>query len=295
MTGQGPLGIIAGAGVLPVAVAEAAAAGGREVYVVALEGFADAALERFDHDWSPISRGGHIIAMLRRRGCRELVLVGAVRRPTAWLRHAGSLIWFALRNPDVLAAGDSTVLARVVKVLERHGFVVRGAHEVVPALVIPAGPLGRRVPDAAELDNIETGFRIALELGRLDVGQGAVVARGRVLAVEAAEGTDRMLDRVGALNPTAGGRRAGVLVKCPQPIQDLRVDMPTIGPETVRRAAAAGLAGIAIVAGRVLVSDAQATAALADALGLFVVARQAGAAAEPRAQAGAPSSSAAGG
>lgn len=271
--GEGPVGIIAGAGILPERVADAVIDSGRQVYIVALTDFADPVLARFPHDWARISRGSRIIGLLKKNRCEEIVMVGGVRRPRSFVREAGfGLLWFAIRNLDLLAAGDSTVLGRVIRVLEREGFTVRGAHELAPELVLPAGVLGTCLPDRQAEADIARGFRVALGIGALDIGQGAVVSGNRVLAVEAAEGTDQMLARVAALNRVRRGRR-GVLVKCPQPIQDLRVDMPTIGPETVRRAAEAKLAGIAIAANRVLVSEAETTRRLADELGLFVIAR----------------------
>ncbi|HYJ58442.1 MAG TPA: LpxI family protein, partial [Methyloceanibacter sp.] len=121
---------------------------------------------------------------------------------------------------------------------------------------------------------IETAIRVVRELGRLDVGQAAVVANGYVLAVEAAEGTDAMLARCAELRAAGrAGRRhlSGVLVKAPKPGQEERVDQPTIGPETVKKVAEAGLAGIAVAAGRVLMAERAATIEAANVHQIFVV------------------------
>jgi DUF1009 family protein len=164
------------------------------------------------------------------------------------------------------------VLSSVVRFLEGKGYRVYGAGEVAPELLAAEGNLGAKAPSPDDRADIETGFRVVSALGRLDVGQAAVVVKGRVLAVEAAEGTDAMLVRCAELRK--GGRRrglAGVLVKAPKPGQEERVDLPTIGPDTVEMAAQAGLAGIAVAAGRVLIADRDATIAAAGQHGLFLV------------------------
>lgn len=273
MTASTPLGIIAGAGSMPITIADAARSQGRDVFIVALEGWADPGIESFPHKHMRMSKVMDIMAELRQRGCVELVMVGGISRPKRWRRDVGlRFIWSILTNIDLMWSGDSTALSKVVRFLERNGFVVRGAHEIAPDLVLPPGPLGRRAPNSRDQKDIAKGFESALTLGALDIGQGVVVARNRVLAVEAAEGTDAMLERVKALNKVDPGSRQGVLVKCPQPIQDLRVDMPTIGPETVRRAAEARLAGIAVAAGSVLVIEAKQVEEIANASDMFVMA-----------------------
>ena len=139
-----------------------------------------------------------------------------------------------------------------------------------------AGKLGAKEPSADDHTDIEAGFRVVEALGRLDVGQAAVVVKGYVLAVEAAEGTDEMLARCAELRRAGQGRleRAGVLVKAPKPGQEERVDLPTIGPETIKGAAAAGLAGIAVTAKHVLIADRAATIAAADAHEIFIFGRR---------------------
>ena len=144
---------------------------------------------------------------------------------------------------------------------------------MAPELLAGEGTLGAKSPSPEDRADIETGFRVVAALGRLDVGQAAVVVKGRVLAVEAAEGTDAMIARCAELRKGASARRrglAGVLVKAPKPGQEERVDLPTIGPDTVESAARARLAGIAVAAGRVLIADRAATFAAADRHGLFL-------------------------
>ncbi len=162
------------------------------------------------------------------------------------------------------------MLRRVARFFEAQGFEVAGVHEVARRLLAPPGAFSSKSPDAAALDDIRLGFRVARALGSLDIGQGAVVARQYVLAVEAAEGTDAMLRRCRELNNWGFKSRKGVLVKAPKPGQDLRLDMPVIGPRTVEFAAEVGLAGIAVAAGAVLLAEQQELVEKADKLGLFL-------------------------
>lgn len=266
-----PLGILAAGGTIPAAVAEAALALGRPVHVVALRGQADPALERFPHDWVRIGQVGHLIAALRRAGCRDMVIVGSLRRPDFWksgadfglIRHFPT-IWSLTRG------GDDTILSRVVRFFEAQGFAVRGAHEFAPSLLAPLGPLSGVRPTAEHEQDIAHGLALLRAMAPFDVGQAVVVARGYVLAVEAAEGTDEMLKRCGQLRQWGRKGRSGVLVKVPKAGQEMRVDMPAIGARTVENAAAAGLAGIAVASGQVIVADLEETVRLADQHGLFV-------------------------
>ncbi|WKW50564.1 LpxI family protein [Rhodomicrobium lacus] len=265
------IGIVAGGGTLPVAVAEAAAARGERPYIVGLQGNACADIERFPHSYAGLGQIGRILGALRREGCNRVVFVGSLRRPNlfrlkidaGFVRHLPELL-------RLLRGGDDSVLRGVARFFEARGFEVLAAHEVAPRLLAPAGTFSGRPPDAEALADLRLAFRVARALGKYDIGQGAVVARGYVLAVEAAEGTDAMLARCRELNRWGFKNRQGVLVKTPKPGQDLRLDMPAIGPRTVELAAEAGLAGIAVAAGGVLLAEQQAIVEKADAHGLFL-------------------------
>ncbi|MGE0408557.1 MAG: LpxI family protein [Amphiplicatus sp.] len=261
------LGLIAGAGALPLRIA--AAAPRENLHVIRLEGVADEALKRFPGDECGLAELGKIIRLMKAAGCDAAMLAGVVRRPDfASLRpdwRGAALI------PTLIAAaakGDGAILAAIVETLEGEGFLVIGADEALKDLAAPEGPLGRERPDTEDFADIGKAAALIRALGPFDVGQGAVVAGGHVLAVEAAEGTDAMLDRCAGL--ATQERRRGVLVKRPKPGQELRVDLPVIGAETVRRAAKARLRGVAVEARAALIIDARETAAIADALGLFV-------------------------
>lgn len=170
--------------------------------------------------------------------------------------------------------GDDALLRLMVGAFEAAGFNVEGAHEVMDDLTLPEGPLGRHTPSAEHLTDAKQALEVARAIGRLDIGQAAVVAHGLVLAVEAQEGTDAVLARVAELPAHLKGRPgagAGVLAKATKPIQETRVDLPTIGLATIRGVARAGLAGIVGETGRLLVLDREAVIALADELGVFVL------------------------
>lgn len=273
LAGEGlpPLAIIAGGGGLPCALAEAATRSGRSLHVIGIRGEAEAGIERYPHTWLKWGEVGKLFATLESLGCRDLVIIGAVTRPDlANVRFD----FGAIRNLPFLLSlgigGDDHVLSSVVRFLEAKGYRVHGAGDVAPELLAGEGALGLKSPSAEEREDIGKGLRVVEALGRLDVGQGAVVSKGRVIAVEAAEGTDAMLMRCGELRQDRRGKRAGVFVKAPKPGQEERVDMPVIGPDTVRRAADAGLAGIAVAAGRVLIAERAATIEAADRHGIFL-------------------------
>ena len=272
---SGPLGIIAGSGLLPCTVADAAAARGLPLHVVGISGEASHAIERYPHTWVKWGEVGKLFAALDKHGCRDLVIIGAVTRPD--LAHV-KFDFGAIRNLPFLVSlgmgGDDHVLSSIVRFLEKKGYRVHGADDVAPELLAGEGALGKHAPSPEDRADIALGFEVVRALGALDVGQAAVVAKGYVVAVEAAEGTDAMLERCAELRRSGRARGrglTGVLVKAPKPGQEERVDLPTIGPETVRRAAAASLAGIALAAGQVLIVERAATIEAADRHGLFLV------------------------
>jgi DUF1009 family protein len=272
---EGPLGIIAGRGPLPCVVAESAAARGVPLHIVAIRGEARDEIERFPHTWVKWGEIGKMFKALDKNGCGDLVIIGGVARPD--FSNVRLDLGAIKTLPFILSlgkGGDDHVLSRVVRFFEEKGYRVHGAGDVAPELLAGEGVLGDIRPSAEDEADLEIAFRVVSALGRLDVGQAAVVVKGHVLAVEAAEGTDAMLARCAELRERSGNLRrgrAGVMVKAPKPGQEQRVDLPTIGPKTVRKAAAAGLAGIAVAAGQVLMAERAATVAAANESGLFLV------------------------
>ncbi len=272
---QGLLGLVAGGGALPLSIARACWERGRAVYVVRLIGHADPALKVYEGDEAHVGEFGRTIALLKAAGCKSVCFAGVVSRPDLarlQVDEVGRLALPALM--EAARAGDDALLRATAKVFVDAGFRLEGAHEVTGAVpTLGAGPLGRLSPSAGHQADVERALAVARTIGELEIGQGAVVVSGLVLAVEAQEGTDAMLARVASLPQALRGSsdaRRGVLAKAPKPIQDLRLDMPVIGPRTVEAAAAAGLAGIAGEAGGVIVLDPEETTAAADRLGLFV-------------------------
>ena len=266
---QGPLGIIAGSGGLPGHLIDSCRSAGREVFVIALDGDADpATVDAVPHAWCRIGAAGKALDLLHGHGVRDLVLAGGVRRPTlAALRPDWRAAKF-LARVGYHALGIDGLLKAIVKELEREGFRVIGAEELLAEAGLPEGPLGNHSPDADAQQDIALGMRVARAIGALDIGQAVVVQQGLVLGVEAIEGTDALLRRCAGLRRDGPG---GVLVKAEKPGQERRADRPVIGPQTVTLAAEAGLSGIAAEAGATLVLDRAELVRCADAAGIFVV------------------------
>ena len=259
------LGIVAGAGDLPQRIADAARGAGRDVFVLGLEGFAQPPLPQA---WVRLGAAAQGIDILRAQGVTELVLAGGVRRPSLLalrpdLRTAKFVAKIGMR-----ALGDDGLLRAIVAELEGEGFRVVGADTILNAALAPEGVLGKIVPDEIARGDVARGVTAARALGALDIGQAVVVQQGVVLGVEGTEGTDALVARCASLALDGPG---GVLVKMAKPGQERRADLPTIGPDTVVRAADAGLRGIAVEAGAALILDRAETIAAADARGLFIV------------------------
>jgi DUF1009 family protein len=240
------------------------------VYILGFEGFAEpSVIEAYPHAYVRLGAAGEMLRRLRENGCRDLVLVGPVRRPSLLtLRPDAEGMRIVARIGRAAFSGDDGLLAAVVKVLGEEGFSILGAHEVLSEALGPPGLLGRAAPDAQAETDIARGVAVVRALGGVDVGQACVVQLGCVLAVEAIEGTDQMLARAAGLARPGPG---GVLVKLVKPGQDRRADLPTIGPRTVTGAHAAGLRGVAFEAGGTLITDQAACVAEADRLGVFLL------------------------
>lgn len=270
-----PLAIIAAGGSVPFEVASAARAAGRRLLVIALEGEADERLRAFPYAAVKWGQLGRLEQLLADHGSREIVLIGSVhRRPdfSSIGLDLGTLRYLP-RIIKGMVGGDDTVLGNLIRALEELGYRVIGAHEVAPQLVAAVGLVAGPAPRSADREDAAVALAAAKAIGALDIGQAAVAVGGRVIAVEAAEGTDAMLERVAVVREKGRARwkgRAGVLAKRSKPQQDIRVDMPAIGPQTVERVVRAGLAGIAIEPGRVLIAERAETLRLAAETGTFI-------------------------
>jgi DUF1009 family protein len=263
------LGLIAGGGRVPLLVREACRDSDRAVFIAALNGFCDAeTVTGSDHAWFDMTQVGKLFDGLKAQGVAEVTVCGRVTRPD-----------FSKLLPDWRGAkllprfikaglqGDDAVLRVVVETFEAEGFRLVGVDEVVAGLLAPAGQLGAVAPGEDDWRDIRAGIAAARKLGAEDKGQAVVAALGEAVGLEDQNGTDALLLRMAA-EPKA---RAGVLVKCLKPGQERRVDLPTIGTDTVANAKRAGLRGIAVEAGSALIVDRRATISAADTAGLYLI------------------------
>ena len=271
-----PVGVVAGGGAMPFAVAESLVARGITPVLFPLRGACDPArVEKFRHRWISVGQLGRAMRLFREEGCRDMIFIGTLVRPSLsevrfdfkTLRLVGHLI-------SAFRGGDDHLLSGIGRMLEQDGFRMVGIREVAPDLLMPEGCISRAGPADSARADIERGRAVLTALGPFDIGQAAVVIDGHVVAVEDIEGTDALLARVTRLREEGRIRAAvgrGVLVKAPKSGQDLRFDLPTIGPRTIEGVARAGLAGIAVAAGNTIAAEAQAMIAVADAKLVFVI------------------------
>jgi len=270
-----PIGVIAGNGRVPILVARGIRQAGSPLVVVGLRGLADPALRGMaDHFvWAGVVRVGRWIRLLHRRGVSRAVMVGGVRKsdmyvPFRLLRYIPDLrtlrLWYRTTRKD---HRDSTILTAVADELASEGIELMSSVEYCQEHLADEGLMTRtRVPSSAAGD-VEFGFLIARRSAELDIGQSVAVKESEIIAVEAIEGTDRMITRAGELCRTGGW----TFVKVARPDQDMRFDVPTIGPDTIRNLRAAGAACVVLQAGRSLIVDKPDTLRLADELGIAVL------------------------
>lgn len=268
------IGLILGEGDLPLAVIDGCRTAGHEMFIARLEGYAapnpdDIASESFG-----LAKFGAMTKAFKAHGCTHVCFAGNVHRPD--FKTLKPDFKGFRRLPGAIAAarqGDDALLRYIVQTFEADGFSIVSPQTLCAHILMPEGHLGAVTLSDEHRGDAEKACRIAREIGRLDIGQGAVVADGLVLAVEAQEGTDGMLRRVADLPETLRGtaaRRRGVLAKMVKPGQETRVDLPTIGPDTVALAQAAGLAGIVTEGGQSFVLDKAAVIAAADKAQIFI-------------------------
>ncbi|PPR11604.1 MAG: hypothetical protein CFH41_00475 [Alphaproteobacteria bacterium MarineAlpha11_Bin1] len=264
------LGIIAGAGALPGQVIAACREIGRDFFVLAFEGSAErAVIGDAPVDWIKMSSISTALAGARREGIKDLVLVGKIPRPSLLelMKDVRSARFVAKVGTRML--GDDTILSAVVRELEEaEGFNVVGPEEILQDLLATSGYYGKLIPTDDDLSDIRRCMEVVREIGRLDIGQAAIVQNGFVIGVEGAEGTDRMIARCAEF--VSSDLPGGVLVKAAKPNQNPRIDLPAVGPSTVKCVADAGLRGIAIEAGRTLVVERTEMVRVADAAGIYL-------------------------
>lgn len=269
------LGVIAGGGKFPAMVIEGARRAGRRVAVLGLRDIADPELRQLadEFHWVAPLRLGQWIRTLTQAGARSAVMAGYVRKHTMYRRFGilGFLpdwrflrLWFL----DIPDKRNDSVLKAVADLLARHGIVLEDVTRYCPSALAPEGTLGATAPTAAQRRDLEFGWAIAKEMGRLDIGQSIAVKNTEVIAVEAIEGTDRMIERAGTLCRSGGW----MMIKVAKPDQDMRFDVPTIGPDTIANLHRNGATALAIEAGKTVIVDLPETAGAAEEHGIAVVA-----------------------
>ena len=269
-TGQRKLGIIAGGGSIPKKLIEFCKKNKRDYFVLAIEGNADKNLidDSVPHQWIRIGQAGTGFKRFHDEKVQDVIMIGTIRRPGFFdlMPDLRTTAFFA--KIGMKSLGDDGILRALVKEIESEGMAVKGVHEVLPEILVKKGILGKYKPDKQAEADIRRGIEVALELGKLDVGQAVIVQQGLVLGVEGIEGTDELIRRCGDYRRKGEG---GVLVKLRKPQQDMRIDLPTIGPRSVTRAKESGLRGIALHAGNGLIVDEDEVIRQADKEGLFVI------------------------
>ena len=263
------LGMIAGSGMMPVEIIKHCNDTGRDIFVVGIEPFAkEEELKEALHIFAKIGEAGKIINAMTKNEVREIVLAGGIKRPSFkelipdW-KGAKLMAKLAIRKMS-----DDNMFRAVIDEIESHGFKVVGIENVVPQMMFTEGVYGKVKPSSEDMDDIQRGITVAKALGAVDVGQAVVVQEGMVLAVEAIEGTDMMLSRAATVKKPG---KPPVMIKTLKPGQDLRVDLPAIGLQTIEQLKKYGIKGIAVEAEGILLIERNKVVKMADELGIFII------------------------
>ncbi|MBR3501665.1 MAG: UDP-2,3-diacylglucosamine diphosphatase LpxI [Alphaproteobacteria bacterium] len=266
---QKKLGIIAGGGQLPQILINHCLDTKRDFFVLAIEGNADKAIfnPQIAHKWIRIGQAGTGFKLFHEQKVEEVVMIGTIKRPTLsdLIPDLRTTAFFA--KIGFKSLGDDGILRALIKEIESENMRVVGIHEVLPDILVKDGILTKTKPDKQAIADIKRGVEVALELGRLDVGQSVIVQQGLVLGVEGIEGTDELIKRCGTYKRKGDG---GVLVKLRKPQQDMRIDLPTIGTETIEQLHNSGMKGVAVHSGNALIVNEREVIDLANKYGIFI-------------------------
>lgn len=271
---ESPIAILAGSGRLPQILASELVRTNRKVVVVELASDAGPWPDGVKAWHIPPTQISTILAKLREEEAQTIVMAGGMNARPRLRDFRFDRVFFRYARSVALALvkGDDGLLSTAVRNLEREGFSVKGAHEIIPELLAPNQTMTTCEPSPSDEIDIKEAMRAAHVLGAKDKGQAAVARNGVVIALEERSGTAAMLKTLA--DSGAGYRRSGVLAKVSKPGQELRVDMPAIGPDTILQAWRAGLAGIVIEAGHALLIDREEIIRKANEHGLFVCGRK---------------------
>lgn len=263
------LGIIAGGGELPQKLLQWCVANNHPYYALAIQGNAQPEYFTDDikHEWIRIGQAGTGFKRFKEEGVKEIILIGTIKRPTLaeLVPDLRTATFFAKLGTKAL--GDDGILRALVKEIESEGMKVVGIQEVVPNLLVREGVLTKRKPDKEDEEDIRRGVEVASTLGKLDVGQSVVIQQGLVLGVEGIEGTDKLIIRCAEYKRKG---KAPLLVKLRKPQQDMRIDLPTIGAQTIENAYNSGFKGVAVHAGNTLIVNEPEVIKLANKYGMFI-------------------------
>jgi DUF1009 family protein len=263
------LGLIAGGGMLPQLLIDQCHKNGIDVYIIGFKGQTDAELmHRAPHQWAALGAVSTIFEAFRSNGIQDLVLIGRIRRPHLREIRPDFKAAKILAKIGFRALGDSSLLSALRKELEAEGFMLHGMHEFCPELLAQEKTYSRNTPDTEQEKDIQIGIKESQKIGEMDIGQSVVVHHGTILGVEGREGTDELIKRCAAKQ---GNAKGPILVKTCKPQQDRALDMPTIGPDTIKTAHACGFSGIVIQAGATLVVDIKSIEKLTDQYNMFFV------------------------
>ncbi|PCJ99739.1 MAG: UDP-2,3-diacylglucosamine pyrophosphatase [Zetaproteobacteria bacterium] len=263
------LGIIAGGGNLPSYLLSICNDKGIEPFIIGFDGQTGVdIMEDNHHQWVGFGEAGKIISFFKSNGVKDLVLIGGVKRPSFSEIKPDFKAVKILSRIGFRALGDNDLLSALKTELEKEGFILRGVQDFCDGLLIEEGTVGRYKPEPDDAVSIEFGLKVSQEIGALDIGQSVIVQNAMIVGVEAVEGTDALIARCSDLQQNG---RGGILVKTRKPQQDKMLDMPTIGPQTIINAHNAGLAGIVLHAGNVIIVDIKTVANYADKYKIFVV------------------------
>lgn len=266
---QDKIGLIAGNGDLPERIISEFVKSGKEIFVISISDHKPPSLSKVPHINLSIGSVGKAIRTLRSESVKKIVFAGGLKRPKfSSLRPDAGGVKLLARISKAKFIGDNSLLSIVIRFFEGSGFEVIGVEKILDNLLMPKGVLGQIEPNNSAMKDIEIGTEIARDIGKLDIGQSIIIQQGVVIGVEAVEGTDALMQRCGKLQ---NGDVGGILVKMKKPIQDNRIDLPTVGITTVINANTAGLRGLAIEAGAALIVDKEEMIKKSDQLGLFII------------------------
>ena len=269
MSDKKKLGMIAGGGMMPVEIIKHCNNTGVEIFVIGIEPYAsEDQLKDAPHSFAKMAEAGKMLKAFKDNNVYNIVLAGGIKRPSFKEMIPD---WEGVKLMAKLAIkkmSDDSMFRAVMDEIEKHGFKVVGIEEVVPEMLFSEGLYGKVKPSSEDMDDIQRGITVAKALGAVDVGQAVVVQEGMVLAVEAVEGTDMMLSRAATVKKAG---KAPVMVKVLKPGQDMRVDLPAIGLQTIEQLKKYGIKGIAVEAGGILLIEREAVIKMADEAGIFII------------------------